>query len=194
MGEDKNMLYKIIIFVLTALAVQVHMFSREAGYVVNESFDKHSQACSPTMCQNLCLELPVATDKFWVSSLYGNRKKPNGKMGWHNGVDFAAVKGVPVYAVAAGIVEWAEEKKGYGNFIEIKHKRKFKSRYAHLDKFAKGIKQGKHVKKGQLLGYVGATGNVRALKDPSHLHFEVLHKEKSMNPLCCLAQSPCIAG
>ena len=128
-----------------------------------------------------------------MSSLYGKRKRPDGTMGWHNGTDFAANKGSKVYATAHGKIIFAGFKKGYGNSIEMEHyKGKFKSIYAHLDTIAEDIVVDSVVQKGHYLGSVGDTGNVRSAgNDASHLHFEIYEQDRRIDPLCCLAQSPC---
>jgi|GEM_PF-4822474 murein DD-endopeptidase MepM/ murein hydrolase activator NlpD len=159
----------------------------------NESIDRFTPKCMPNICAKRCFAWPVDVDKFWVSSLYGKRKRPNGSQGWHHGIDMAAFKGEKVYAIAKGTITFAGSRKGYGNSVDIEHQDKsFISRYAHLDTIAHGVYEGVFVRKGQYLGSVGATGNVRALgNDPSHLHFEIYHQDERIDPLCCLAQSPC---
>ncbi|MEO0126251.1 MAG: M23 family metallopeptidase [candidate division WOR-3 bacterium] len=97
----------------------------------------------------------------------------------HHGLDYSAPIGTPVSSIGDGYVSFKGWKGGYGNLVEIKHKNNFKSRYGHLSRFAKGIFQGKHVKMGELIGYVGSTG----LSTGPHLHFE-LHKDGvPINPL-----------
>ncbi len=97
----------------------------------------------------------------------------------HHGLDYSAPIGTPVSSIGDGYVTFKGWKGGYGNLVEIKHKNNFKSRYGHLSRFAKGIFQGKHVKMGELIGYVGSTG----LSTGPHLHFE-LHKDGvPINPL-----------
>ncbi len=121
---------------------------------------------------------PIDLCEFWISSLYGIRRK---KM--HNGVDMAALKGTLVKAAADGVVSVVNaDAPGYGNMIEIEHRGgQITTRYAHLDKMLVSV--GKEVKKGQIIGKVGATGNVRGA-DPSHLHFEILQKNgERIDPL-----------
>lgn len=137
-----------------------------------------------TCCVTSCIELisPVDEGKFWLSSYFGPRKKPNGQSSFHKGIDMAALKGTPVKAAANGTVEFAYEDKGYGKTVVIKHEKNHKTRYAHLDKIL--VTQGQRVKQGQLIGLVGSTGNVRTIgKDPSHLHFEVYVGDERVNPL-----------
>lgn len=126
--------------------------------------------------------LPVEKANFWISSLFGPRKKPDGSWGFHQGVDMAAIKGTPVKAAGAGVVIQAAFMPGYGNTIVIAHNRKFKTRYAHLSVIK--VHVGQHVEQGELIGKVGATGTVRKSKkgDGSHLHFEVHVFGKQQNP------------
>lgn len=130
------------------------------------------------------LQFPVERKKFWVSSYYGSRKQPNGKPGFHSGIDLAAFRGTPVTAARDGLVVYAGNRGGYGNMVEIAHNKHLRTRYAHLDAITTTV--GKRVRVGALIGKVGATGNVRSSKkggDPSHLHFEVREHGKPTNPL-----------
>lgn len=129
----------------------------------------------------LHFDWPVDLCQFWISSLYGMRQDPAGAKRMHNGVDLAAASGTPVKASGEGTVVAVNLlMPGYGNVIEIKHKNNFATRYAHLKTIS--VKEGSRVKKGQIIGTVGATGNVRG-KDPSHLHFELLQNDQRINPL-----------
>ena len=78
-----------------------------------------------------------------------------------------------------GRVSFAGRNGSYGKFLEIRHLNGFSTRYGHLHKFAKGIKKGKIVKQGQIVGYVGNTGRSTG----SHLHYEVKHKNRIINPM-----------
>ena len=108
----------------------------------------------------------------YISSPYGMR---NGRM--HTGTDFAAATGTPIYAWKSGTVTQASWNGGYGNFIEIKHSDGTVSRYAHLSKYA--ISSGQEVHKGQVIGYVGSTGNSTG----PHLHFELKINGNFVNPM-----------
>lgn len=128
---------------------------------------------------------PLERSRFWISSLYGPRKRKNGNWHFHNGIDMAALKGTPVYAVANGVVHDAvRSDKGYGNCIVLAHGTKFKTRYAHLHTL--GVAKGQIVKKGQKIGTVGVSGLVLGRwgkESASHLHFEVMVYDKRVNPL-----------
>lgn len=122
---------------------------------------------------------PIDRASFWLSSFYGPRKKINGELGFHTGIDLAAVKGTPVKAGADGVVIECCYQSGYGNNIVLSHNKKYKTRYAHLSKIL--VKVGQKVEQGQIIGKVGDTGFVRG-NDGSHLHFEVLIFNKHANP------------
>ncbi len=125
--------------------------------------------------------LPIDRSRFWVSSLYGPRKK----RGFHYGLDMAAYRGTPAKAVAAGKVEQAEYVSGYGNVVVVSHDAVYKSRYAHLDKIA--VRKGDTVKQGDCVGKVGDTGfTLKTGKDASHLHLELCENGKQVNPLYLL--------
>ena len=124
---------------------------------------------------------PIDKKSFWLSSFFGPRKKTDGSWGFHSGVDLAAVKGTPVKAAGPGIVTVASYESGYGNTVIVVHDRKFKTRYAHLDKIL--VKTGTKVDHNTVIGKVGATGFVRKKgRDASHLHFEVHVFGKQVNP------------
>ena len=128
---------------------------------------------------------PVDRKKFWLSSLFGPRRLRNRGWKFHYGIDMAALKGTPVKAAATGIVLESFWNNGYGNCIIIAHNKKYKTRYAHLDK--RLVKVGQKVKRGQVIGKVGDTGLVRKSgRDASHLHFEVYAFGKHVNPLSVL--------
>ena len=96
----------------------------------------------------------------------------------HLGVDYAAPTGTPVVASGSGKVVYAGWKGGYGNFVHIKHSNGIETMYGHLSKFGKGIRAGVRVKRGQIIGYVGATG----LATGPHLDYRVKVKGKFVNP------------
>ena len=113
-----------------------------------------------------------------ISSNFGTRKHPiSGFTRLHKGTDFAAPTGTQIYAAGNGTVERASRNGGYGNYIRIKHPRGYETAYAHLSKYAKGIKPGKKVIHGDVIGYVGSTG---ASTGP-HLHYEVYINGKPVN-------------
>ena len=113
-----------------------------------------------------------------LSSPYGMRKHPiDGFNKMHQGTDFAAPIGTPIMASGSGIIRKAGWCGGGGNCIVIKHNSTYKTIYAHLSKFAKGIRSGVRVNQGQIIGYVGSTGKSTG----PHLHYEVLINGKRVN-------------
>jgi len=124
------------------------------------------------------LKTPI--DGAIISSHFGNRKHPIlGYTKKHKGIDFAAKTGTPLFAAGDGIITKIGRNGGYGNYIRIRHNNKYDTAYAHLSKFAKGLKRGRKVKQGQIIAYVGSTG---ASTGP-HLHFEILKNNIQVNPL-----------
>jgi murein DD-endopeptidase MepM/ murein hydrolase activator NlpD len=114
----------------------------------------------------------------WLSAGYGMRSDPfNGGRDFHPGLDISADKGTPIFATAAGKVDLAAPSGDYGNLVVVNHGYGLITRYGHLSKFA--VWQGREVKRGDIIGYVGATGRATG----PHLHYEVLANGKLMNPL-----------
>ena len=113
-----------------------------------------------------------------LSSSFGMRKHPIlGFNKLHKGTDFAAPKGTPIMASGDGKVTRARWCGGGGNCVKIKHNSTYSTVYAHMSKFARGIKEGVRVKQGQIIGYVGSTG----MSTGPHLHYEVIENEKKIN-------------
>ena len=115
-----------------------------------------------------------------LSSRYGKRRHPIlGYTTMHRGVDFAAPRGTPIMAAGDGVVERASRYGAYGNYVRIRHNRAYKTVYAHLKSYARGVRPGKRVRQGQTIGYVGSTGRSTG----PHLHYEVHRNGKQINPL-----------
>lgn len=115
-----------------------------------------------------------------ISSHFGNRKHPiMGYTKMHKGVDFAAPIGTPIYAAGDGTITEMNWKAGYGKFVQIKHSSTLSTAYAHASKFAKNLKKGSKIKQGQVIAYVGTTGNSTG----PHLHYEVKINGKHVNPM-----------
>lgn len=96
----------------------------------------------------------------------------------HKGIDYAAPRGTPVRATANGTVAVSTRQRGYGKFIVLKHRGRYSTAYAHLSGFAKGIRKGKYVNQGDIIGYVGSTG----LATGPHLHYEFRVNGVQRNP------------
>ena len=113
-----------------------------------------------------------------LSSPFGMRKHPiDGFNKMHKGTDFAAPTGTPIMASGSGVVKKAGWCGGGGNCVVIKHNSTYQTIYAHMSKFANGIRSGVRVKQGQTIGYVGSTGKSTG----PHLHYEVLINGKRVN-------------
>lgn len=120
-----------------------------------------------------------------VNSPFGLRKMPweeGGRL--HQGVDIAAPAGAPVRATMGGVVLRSGVDGGYGRFIEVRHTGGLTSLYAHLGRVAP-LKAGAVVTPGQVVGYVGSSGRSTG----SHLHFEIRHDGKPLNPVVFLGRT-----
>jgi murein DD-endopeptidase MepM/ murein hydrolase activator NlpD len=123
------------------------------------------------------------TQSFWLSGSFGTRNDPfSGERGFHSGLDLSTDKGQPVYATADGEVELASYSGDYGNLVVLEHGFGLSTRYGHLSAFA--VKPGQTIRRGQVIGYVGATGRATG----AHLHYEILANGKLLNPLQLLTQ------
>jgi murein DD-endopeptidase MepM/ murein hydrolase activator NlpD len=119
----------------------------------------------------------------WVTGWFGNRSDPfTGEAGFHQGIDISLDKGQPVYATADGFVEAASYTGDYGNLIILRHDFGLTTRYGHLSGYA--VKLGQEVTRGQVIGYVAATGRATG----AHLHYEILANGKLLNPLQLLTR------
>jgi len=115
-----------------------------------------------------------------LSSRFGRRKHPIlGYRKNHTGVDFAAPRGTPIMAAGTGTIERANRFSTFGNYVRIRHSDGYKTAYAHMKGFARGIKKGRRVVQGQTIGYVGTTGRSTG----PHLHYEVHKNGRKINPM-----------
>ena len=115
-----------------------------------------------------------------ISSRFGNRRHPTlNKMRLHKGVDYAAKTGTPIKASGDGKIIFKGTKGGYGRAIIIKHGGRYSTLYAHMSRYQKGMRAGKTVKQGQIIGYVGRSGRATG----SHLHYEFRVNGAHRNPL-----------
>tara|TARA_B100000963_G_scaffold360647_1_gene392366 strand:+ start:219 stop:1511 length:1293 start_codon:yes stop_codon:yes gene_type:complete len=113
-----------------------------------------------------------------LSSPFGMRKHPiDGFNKMHRGTDFAAPMGTPIMASGDGVIKKAGWCGGGGNCVVIKHNSTYQTVYAHMSKFAKGVRKGLRVKQAQIIGYVGSTGKSTG----PHLHYEVIVNGKKIN-------------
>lgn len=118
----------------------------------------------------------------YLSSSFGWRRNPvTGRHAMHDGLDFAAPSGAPIYAASGGVVTQARFRRGYGNLVEITHGNGLSTRYAHASSIK--VKEGDLVEKGQTIALVGSTGRSTG----AHLHFEVRMAGHPLDPTLFLA-------
>ncbi len=128
--------------------------------------------------KSMLLRTPV--DGARITSRFGVRRHPIlGYTKMHQGIDFGAGTGTPILAAGDGVVVEARRWGGYGNWIRIRHADGWETGYAHLSRYAKGLKAGQRVSQGQVIGYVGSTG---ASTGP-HLHYEIWRRGVRVNPM-----------
>jgi murein DD-endopeptidase MepM/ murein hydrolase activator NlpD len=115
-----------------------------------------------------------------ISSVFNPRRKHpiSGVVRAHKGVDYAAATGTPIWSAGEGRIDFAGRKGGYGNVVIVDHGKGIKTLYGHMSRFGKSARVGRHVKQGDIIGYVGATG---AATGP-HLHYEYRVKGVHKNP------------
>ena len=124
-----------------------------------------------------------------ISSGFSMRVHPvSGAWKAHKGVDYAAAQGTPIRASGDGVIDFAGVQGGYGNFVLIKHWANYTTAYAHMSRFAPGIRKGSKVSQGDVIGYVGSTG----WSTGAHLHYEFRVNNEARDPMGIkvLAQAP----
>ena len=115
-----------------------------------------------------------------MRSSFGIRRHPIlGYTKMHTGVDWAAPTGTPIYAAGNGVIEKADWESGYGKFILLRHNNGYESAYGHMSAYARGIEEGKRVRQGQVIGFVGSTG----LSTGSHVHYEIRVNGRFVDPM-----------
>lgn len=115
-----------------------------------------------------------------LTSGFGMRQHPIlGYSKMHQGIDFGAPTGTPVFAAGDGVIEKREVFGGYGNYVRVRHSGGYATAYAHLSRFGQNIQVGKRVRQEQIIGYVGTTGRSTG----PHLHYEILRDNRQVNPM-----------
>jgi murein DD-endopeptidase MepM/ murein hydrolase activator NlpD len=148
----------------------VYRFDQKDG--TSEYFDEKGHSARKAL-----LRTPM--DGGRVTSGFGMRKHPIlGYSKMHKGVDFGAPTGTPIFAAGDGTVEMAGRNGAYGHYVRLKHNTRLSTAYAHLSRYASGLRPGKKVKQGQVIGYVGTTGRSTG----PHLHYEILLNGGQVNP------------
>lgn len=151
--------------------VKFYRFERGDGDA--EYFDENGKNI-----RGFLLRTPV--DGARMTSRFGLRRHPVlGYARAHQGVDFGAGHGTPILAAGDGVVTKASRWGGYGNWLQIKHSGGWSTGYAHVSRYAKGVRPGMRVRQGQVVAYVGSTG----MSTGPHLHYEVWLNGKRVNPV-----------
>jgi murein DD-endopeptidase MepM/ murein hydrolase activator NlpD len=115
-----------------------------------------------------------------MRSGFGIRRHPIlGYTKMHTGVDWAGPSGTPIYASGNGVIDKEGWESGYGKYIRIRHNNGYETAYGHMSAFARGIEEGKRVRQGQVIGFMGSTG----LSTGSHLHYEILVNGRFVDPM-----------
>jgi murein DD-endopeptidase MepM/ murein hydrolase activator NlpD len=157
--------------VLSGKPVRIYRYKTKRNGV--EYFDEKGRSA-----QKALMKTPI--DGARLSSRFGRRKHPIlGYTRMHKGIDFAAPRGTPIYAAGNGTVTYAGRKGGYGKYVQIRHNGTFETAYAHMKGFGRGVRRGRRVRQGQIIGYVGSTGRSTG----PHLHYEVRRGGRQVNPL-----------
>jgi murein DD-endopeptidase MepM/ murein hydrolase activator NlpD len=115
-----------------------------------------------------------------MRSPFGYRRHPIlGYVKMHTGVDWATPYGTPIFASGNGVVEVAGWEGGYGNYVKLKHNNGYETAYGHMSAFAKGLEVGNRVRQGQVIGFVGSTGQSTG----AHVHYEILVNGRFVDPM-----------
>lgn len=167
--REGNVLYAAM--TLSGAPLVIYRYTARDGFTDYYNEDGHS-------IRKALLRTPI--DGARLTSGFGTRKHPTlGYTKMHRGVDFGAKRGTPFMAAGDGLIEFAGWNGSYGKYVRIRHRGSYSTAYAHLDRIATGVRRGRRVKQGQIIGYVGSTGRSTG----PHLHYEVLQAGKQINPL-----------
>ena len=173
--EDGNVVKtgNVLMAALTLSGTKLRLIRHELANGDVDYFNEKGESVRKAL-----LRTPV--DGARLSSRYGKRKHPVlGYTRMHRGVDFAAPRGTPIMAAGDGVVEYARTNGSYGRYLRIRHNGTYKSGYAHLKSFARGVRVGTRVRQGQIVAYVGTTGRSTG----PHLHYEIFRDNAQINPL-----------
>ena len=169
LAKTGNIVYAAL--TLSGQEFKIYRFEPQKGFV--DYFNAKGESVRKAL-----LRTPI--DGARISSGYGMRLHPIlGYTTMHKGVDFAAPTGTPIMAAGDGIVQLAGQRGNYGIYLRVLHNSEYSTAYAHMSRIARGIRVGSHVRQGQVIGYVGATG----LATGPHLYYEVLVHDRQINPL-----------
>lgn len=176
-AKNGNIIYAALL--LGKNKVELYRFKDSRGNI--DYYNSKGFALKKTLSRR-----PMAYQSNRISSYFGRRRHPIYKdVRVHWGIDYPAPKGSLIYAGGDGVIEVAQYRSGYGNYIRIRHNSEYSTAYGHMNGFAKGMRPGTRVKQGQVIGYVGSTGRSTG----PHLHYEVIHRGKRVNPLTIKASA-----
>ena len=173
--DDKKKVYETgeIIFANMIIKGQ----NNKLYYFDKENFEGHYDENGKSAKKAL-MKTPINGAR--LSSSFGMRKHPIlGYNKMHRGIDFAAPIGTPVYAGGNGVIEYLGNNGSYGKYIRIRHLNGYKTAYAHLSGYKKGLSKGSRVNQGEIIAYVGSTGRSTG----PHLHYEIIYNNEQINPL-----------
>ncbi|MBC6439245.1 MAG: peptidoglycan DD-metalloendopeptidase family protein [Rhodospirillales bacterium] len=172
-GEEGNVVrYGTLLYAtlrVSGVSLPIYQFTPSSGFI--DYFNERGESVRKAL-----IRTPI--DGARITSNFGMRTL-SGYTRMHKGVDFGAPTGTPIVAAGDGIIEDLGWFGGYGNYIRIRHNSTYKTAYAHMSAYASGLGEGNRVRQGQVIGYVGSTGNSTG----PHLHYEVLVNNEQINPL-----------
>ncbi len=149
----------------------VYLHTTEDG--ITDYFDEMGRSARKAL-----MRTPI--DGARLTSRFGARRHPIlGYTRMHRGIDFAAPRGTPIYAAGDGTVTYAGRKGAYGKYVRIRHNGRYTTAYGHMSRIRRGLRRGRRVAQGQVIGYVGSTGRSTG----PHLHYEILAQGRRVNPL-----------
>ena len=154
---------------VSGVTLPIYQFTPSSGFI--DYFNDKGESVRKAL-----LRTPI--DGAQVTSNFGMRTL-GGYTRMHKGTDFGAPTGTPIVAAGDGVIDQLGWFGGYGNYVRIRHNDTYKTAYAHMSAYASGLAEGDRVRQGEVIGYVGSTGNSTG----PHLHYEVLVHDEQINPL-----------
>ena len=154
---------------VSGVTLPIYQFIPSSGFI--DYFNDKGESVRKAL-----LRTPI--DGAQVTSNFGMRTL-GGYTRMHQGTDFGAATGTPIVAAGDGVIDQLGWFGGYGNYVRIRHNDTYKTAYAHMNAYASGLAEGDRVRQGEVIGYVGSTGNSTG----PHLHYEVMVHDEQINPL-----------
>ncbi len=154
---------------VSGVTLPIYRFTPSSGFI--DYFNEQGESVRKAL-----IRTPI--DGAQITSNFGMRTL-GGYTRMHKGTDFGAPTGTPIMAAGDGVIDQLGWYGGYGNYVRIRHNSTYSTAYAHMSSYASGLGEGSRVRQGQIIGYVGSTGNSTG----PHLHYEVLVNGEQINPL-----------